>query len=66
MGCTSNGDSKEGPVSTVDSNTVEASDTTPSILYLDNPTSDSFPVAMDSAGAIIEPQDTQYTKEESK
>jgi hypothetical protein len=50
----------------VDSNTVGTTDTTPSILYLDNPKLDSFPMAMDSAGPIIEPQDTQYIEEGAK
>jgi hypothetical protein len=63
MGCTSTGGSNEVSVSTVDSNTVGTTDTIPSIIYLDNPKQDSFPVAMDSAGPIIEPEDTLYTKQ---
>lgn len=66
IGCTSNGESKEASVSTVDSNTVGTTDTTPQIIYLDNPKLDSFSMAMDSEGPTIKPQDTQYIKAESK
>lgn len=34
--------------STVDSNTTEPVDTTPAILYLDNPNDSSFSIAIDS------------------
>jgi len=62
-GCTNNSESDEATViSTVDSNTIGTTDTIPTILYLDNPNLDTFPMAMDSAGPIIEPEDTVYRK----
>lgn len=61
--CTnSGGEEDRTTVSTVDSNTVGTADSVPPILYLDDPKLDSFPMAMDSAGPTIEPQDTQYKK----
>jgi hypothetical protein len=49
-------------VSTIDSNTVNQADTAPPILYLDNTKLDSFPMAMDSAGPLIQADDTSYRK----
>lgn len=62
-GCTDDSESGATTVfSTVDSNTIGVADTVPPILYLDNPSLDTFPMAMDSTGPTIEPQDTQYRK----
>lgn len=47
--------------STVDSNTL-SKDSIPATIYLDNAKQDTFPMAMDSAGPTIEPQDTAYKK----
>ncbi len=63
--CTSSEGETNTTFSTVDSNTVGNTDTIPDILYLDNPKLDSFPMAMDSAGPTIEPEDTQYKKQTS-
>lgn len=62
MGCSSTDGGNEASISTVDSNTVGTTDTIPTLIYLDNSKQDSFPVAMDSAGPTIEPDDTLYTK----
>ena len=51
----------EPNTSTVDSNVAGAPDSIPATLYLDSHRVDtSFPVAMDSAGPTITPQDTNY------
>lgn len=58
------GPTTEGPISTVDSHTVLASDSTPRILNLDNPHNDTaFSVALDSAGPTISPTDTVKKKQ---
>jgi hypothetical protein len=64
VGCASSGSEEDVSFSTVDSNTVEAADTVPAILHLDNPRLDSFPVAMDSPGPTIQPEDTLYREGE--
>jgi hypothetical protein len=59
VSCNSNSPGKD--FSTVDSNVAGTPDSIPSTLYLDSHQVDtSFPVAMDSAGATINPQDTNY------
>ncbi|MBD0279188.1 MAG: hypothetical protein ICV51_06845 [Flavisolibacter sp.] len=58
-----NSHTEEPNLSTLDSNTVVSGDSIPPAIYLDNPEIDtSFPVAMDSAGATIRPEDTNYLK----
>ena len=62
-GCTDNAESgTTNGFSTVDSNTIIPSDTVPPTIYLDDPSLDTFPMALDSAGPTIEPKDTQYKK----
>ncbi|HYH14285.1 MAG TPA: hypothetical protein VD794_03640, partial [Flavisolibacter sp.] len=60
VSCTSSEGGEEATISTVDSNTIGTTDTVPAILYLDNPQQDSFPMAMDSVGPTIQPEDTLY------
>ncbi len=49
----------ETPASTVDSNTVSISDSTPAILHLDNLQNDtSSVIAMDSIGPTVDAGDT--------
>ena len=62
MGCDTAEEEKKINLSTIDSNTVKVTDTTPTILYLDNTKLDSFPMAMDSAGPLIQAEDTSYKK----
>ena len=62
INCTNTEGEDHTTFSTIDSNTVESTDTLPHILYLDNTKLDSFPMAMDSAGPTIEAADTQYKK----
>ena len=53
----------EPNTSTIDSNVAGTPDSIPATLYLDSHRVDtSFPVAMDSAGPTIHPQDTNYRK----
>jgi hypothetical protein len=48
---------------TLDSNTVApVVDSNTTILYLDNPLSDTFSIAMDSAGPTVTPADTSVKK----
>lgn len=48
---------------TLDSNTVTpVADSNTAILYLDNPHSDTFSIAMDSAGPTVTPADTILKK----
>ncbi len=47
---------------TFDSTTIEASDTVPQLLHLDNPLQDSTPITLDAPGNTILPEDTNYRK----
>ena len=48
---------------TLDSNTVTpVADSNTAILYLDNPNSDTFSIAMDSAGPTVTAADTSLKK----
>lgn len=49
MSCNNN--TEERNISTVDSNTAVPADSNNAILYLDNPQSDSFSIAIDSGSA---------------
>ena len=58
-----NNNTAEEPLTTVDSNVAGMPDSIPPTLHLDSHRTDtSFPVAMDSMGATINPQDTNYKK----
>ena len=58
-----NNDSSGNSFSTVDSNVAGTPDSIPATLHLDQGQGDtSFPVALDSAGPTIHPQDTAYKK----
>lgn len=60
----SNESTQPEPVSTVDSNLADPTDTTLPELYLDNPRGDTtFTIALDSAGETILPEDTGYIKQ---
>jgi len=59
----SNEVSEPEPVSTVDSNVAEPSDTVLPELYMDNESADTgFSIALDSSGKTILPDDTNYQK----
>lgn len=58
----SDAESEPEPVSTVDSNLADPSDTVPPELYIDAHAEDTtFTIALDSAGKTILPEDTNYT-----
>jgi hypothetical protein len=60
-----NNQSSEKGFSTVDSNVVGNPDSIPATLHLDRRQGDTtFPVAMDSAGPTINPQDTNYKEQQ--
>lgn len=65
MGC--NSSNRPQKLSTVDSNVAGTPDSIPASLYIDSHRVDtSFPVAMDSAGPTVLPQDTHYQKKKTK
>ena len=58
-----NSEEPNNPLTTVDSNVAGNPDSIPATLHLDQRQGDtSFPVALDSAGPTISPQDTNYRK----
>jgi hypothetical protein len=60
-----NNEGTEDSFTTVDSNVAGSPDSIPATLHLDQRQGDtSFPVALDSAGPTINPQDTNYRQKQ--